>query len=220
MRAKQRRPDLLLTAALSLALLVQGSAAAHAGDEDVDAFTSASSLLERSLRGQPLTALATSFVEDPASPELNGLLDILSLRVESSDHLAFEIALADATDLDPESVVINLVREGDVRPSLSALDVEGRGWGLYALDPATFAYVRVGEAETEQHGNLLRVVLSPDALDACGYLAFVRTSGVSDAFEPVVDEAPNRRQGLRVASGAACTATPSAGSPGFAAAPR
>jgi hypothetical protein len=214
MRAKRTIPHLLLTTALSLALLGQSSAAAHAADDDINAFTSASALLEYSLRNQPLTALTASYVEDPTSPELTGLLDIVSLRVDASEHLAFEIALADPAVLDPESVVINLVREGDVLPSLSVLDAEGRGWGLYALDPATFAYVLAGDVTFEQRGNLLRVVLSPDDLDTCDYLAFVRTSGISDAFEPLVDEAPNRRQGMRIASGVACTTTPSAGSPG------
>lgn len=217
MRGKRIALGLLLVFALTLGLEV--SAAAHAAHDDITAFTSASAMLEHSLRNQPLTPLAANHVDDPTSSELSGLLDIVSLRVETDDGLAFEIALANSADLDPEAVVINLVREGDVLPSLSVLDVENRGWGLYALDPATFAYVLVGEVEFEQRGNLLRLVLSPGALDTCDYLAFARTNGISDGFEPVVDEAPNHRQGLRIASGVACT-NPSAGSPGFAAAPR
>lgn len=219
MRAQRPLPKLPLAIALVLTLGIHSTAAAHAADDDINAFTSASALLEFSLRNQPLTPLAVDHVLDPTSPELIGLLDIVSLRVESGDDLTFEIALTSATDLDAEAVVINLVREGDVLPSLSVLDVENRGWGLYTLDPATFAYVLVGEVTFEQHGNVLRLVLSPEDLDTCDYLAFARTSGISDSFEPVVDEAPNRRQGLRIATGAACI-TPSAGSPGFAAAPR
>lgn len=53
-------------------------------------------------------------------------------------------------------------------------------------------------------GRTVRLAISAHAIDDCTYLAFARTSGVSDAFEPVTDEAPNNRRALRVAAGDAC----------------
>ena len=189
-----------LAAILAFGLLRTPLALAHAADEDIASFTTASARLATAQREQPLVALATNQVHDPVSPGQTGLLDIVSLRIEADHRLTFEISLAVAGDPDAEELVINLVREDEILPALSVLEVEGRGWGVFELDLSTFAYVQVGEAIYSRDGSVLSVQISPDDLASCSYLAFVHTSGVSDAFEPVMDVAPNNRRGLRVSA--------------------
>jgi hypothetical protein len=186
----------LAAVVLVLALAVAGSAVAHPTDMAGDSLLTPSAALKSAERNRPLGVLAGDFVVDPVDP--GGDMDIASLRITGADQLTFEVTLRGEAAPEPETLSIQIVLPGEAAPVLSVVELEYRGWAVYRLDRGTMAYEPVGPARIEREGGQVRIEVSRADLPPGELLVFAQTLGVSDAFEPLLDVAPDDRQGLQL----------------------
>jgi hypothetical protein len=143
-------------------------------------------------------AVAGPSAGDPRSDRGIPHLDIAELQVRDGDVLEVQVTLYEAATPEPEGLAIHLLRDGDVIAPWLAYQPEDGEWGLYELDRHAFRYVPIGRATFEQEGVELRVTIPRTDIPVDSFLVFARTVGGPDAWDLIVDTAPNQRRAIRV----------------------
>lgn len=133
-------------------------------------------------------------------------LDIASVSRVDRGTLALDVTLWEApTELAPEAVVVYFAEQGSLAPQWAAYQAAPQdggatpAWALYAYNPASGLFdARVADATAELQGDTIAFDAERDDDMPRRMVAFVETRSSDNEDWAWKDQAPTRRQGLRV----------------------